>query len=156
MLGHNKVETTARYAHLGNDALKAVANRIATRIADIAGQLPAPALSIRIRRCRQARQGICGAVAGPPHPGKRFGGAAFADYRVVRTRAPSYTASSISRKGAKSSAESQICLKQISMVHYQAELPDNQWLCENTEGPCHCQIKFLKVITKNYWKSVKH
>ena len=128
MLGHNKVETTDRYDHLGNDPLKAVANRIPNRIADIAGQFLAPALSIRIRCCRQARQGICGAVAEPPHPDKRFGGADFADPRVIHTRAPSYTASSISRKGARSSAESQICLKQTSMVHYQPELPDNQWL----------------------------
>ena len=37
LLGHNKVETTARYAHLANDPLKAAANRIACRIADIAG-----------------------------------------------------------------------------------------------------------------------
>ena len=37
LLGHNKVETTARYAHLANDPLKADANRIASRIADIAG-----------------------------------------------------------------------------------------------------------------------
>ena len=37
LLGHSKVETTARYAHLANDPLKAAANRIASRIADIAG-----------------------------------------------------------------------------------------------------------------------
>ena len=37
LLGHNKVETTARYAHLANDPLKVAANRIASRIADIAG-----------------------------------------------------------------------------------------------------------------------
>ena len=37
LLGHNKVETTARYAHLANDPLKVAANRIANRIADIAG-----------------------------------------------------------------------------------------------------------------------
>ena len=29
LLGHNKVETTSRYAHLANDPLKAAANRIA-------------------------------------------------------------------------------------------------------------------------------
>ena len=40
LLGHNKVETTARYAHLANDPLKAAANRIASRIADIAGVIP--------------------------------------------------------------------------------------------------------------------
>ncbi|MDE0392228.1 MAG: tyrosine-type recombinase/integrase [Rhodospirillales bacterium] len=37
LLGHNKVQTTARYAHLANDPLKAAANRIAGRIADAAG-----------------------------------------------------------------------------------------------------------------------
>ena len=37
LLGHNKVETTARYAHLANDTLIAASNRIASRIADIAG-----------------------------------------------------------------------------------------------------------------------
>ena len=37
LLGHNKVETTARYAHLANDPLKAAANRIASRIAEVAG-----------------------------------------------------------------------------------------------------------------------
>lgn len=37
LLGHNKVETTARYAHLANDPLKAAANRIASRIAQVAG-----------------------------------------------------------------------------------------------------------------------
>ena len=37
LLGHNKVQTTARYAHLANDPLKAAANRIAGRIAEVAG-----------------------------------------------------------------------------------------------------------------------
>ena len=37
LLGHNKVGTTARYTHLANDPLKAAANRIASRIADITG-----------------------------------------------------------------------------------------------------------------------
>ena len=37
LLGHNKVQTTARYAHLANDPLKATANRIAGRIAEVAG-----------------------------------------------------------------------------------------------------------------------
>ena len=37
LLGHNKVQTTARYAHLANDPLKAAANRIANRIAEVAG-----------------------------------------------------------------------------------------------------------------------
>ena len=37
LLGHNKVQTTARYAHLANDPVKSAANRIATRIAEMAG-----------------------------------------------------------------------------------------------------------------------
>ena len=37
LLGHNKVQTTARYAHLANDPVKSAANRIATRIAKVAG-----------------------------------------------------------------------------------------------------------------------
>ena len=37
LLGHNHVHTTARYAHLANDPLKAAANRIASRIAEVAG-----------------------------------------------------------------------------------------------------------------------
>ncbi len=37
LLGHNKVQTTARYAHLANDPVKSAANRIATRIAEVAG-----------------------------------------------------------------------------------------------------------------------
>ena len=37
LLGHNKVQTTARYAHLANDPLKAAANRIASRIAEVSG-----------------------------------------------------------------------------------------------------------------------
>ena len=37
LLGHSKVQTTARYAHLANDPLKAAANRIARRIAEAAG-----------------------------------------------------------------------------------------------------------------------
>ena len=37
LLGHSKVQTTARYAHLANDPVKAAANRIASRIADVAG-----------------------------------------------------------------------------------------------------------------------
>ena len=37
LLGHTQVQTTARYTHLANDPLKAAANRIASRIADIAG-----------------------------------------------------------------------------------------------------------------------
>ena len=36
LLGHTQVQTTARYAHLANDPLKAAANRIANRIADVA------------------------------------------------------------------------------------------------------------------------
>ena len=37
LLGHNKVQTTARYAHLANDPVKSAANRIASRIAEMAG-----------------------------------------------------------------------------------------------------------------------
>ena len=37
LLGHNHVHTTARYAHLANDPLKSAANRIASRIAEVAG-----------------------------------------------------------------------------------------------------------------------
>ena len=37
LLGHTQVQTTARYAHLANDPLKAAANRIANRIAEVAG-----------------------------------------------------------------------------------------------------------------------
>ena len=37
LLGHNKVQTTARYAHLANDPIKSAANRIAGRIAEVAG-----------------------------------------------------------------------------------------------------------------------
>ena len=37
LLGHNRVTTTSRYAHLANDPVKAAANRIASRIADVAG-----------------------------------------------------------------------------------------------------------------------
>ena len=35
LLGHNKVETTTRYAPLANDPLKAATNRIASRIAEV-------------------------------------------------------------------------------------------------------------------------
>ena len=37
LLGHNKVQTTARYAHVANDPVKSAANRISSRIAEIAG-----------------------------------------------------------------------------------------------------------------------
>ena len=37
LLGHHKVQTTARYAHLANDPVKSAANRIASRIAEVAG-----------------------------------------------------------------------------------------------------------------------
>ncbi len=37
LLGHTQVQTTARYAHLANDPVKSAANRIASRIADMAG-----------------------------------------------------------------------------------------------------------------------
>ena len=37
LLGHSNVHMTARYAHLANDPLKSAANRIANRIAEVAG-----------------------------------------------------------------------------------------------------------------------
>ena len=37
LLGHTQVQTTARYAHLANDPFKSAANRIASRIAEVAG-----------------------------------------------------------------------------------------------------------------------
>ncbi len=37
LLGHTQVQTTARYAHLANDPVKLAANRIASRIAEVAG-----------------------------------------------------------------------------------------------------------------------
>ena len=37
LLGHTQVQTTARYAHLTNDPVKSAANRIASRIAEVAG-----------------------------------------------------------------------------------------------------------------------
>ena len=37
LLGHAQVQTTARYAHLANDPVKSAANRIANRIAEVAG-----------------------------------------------------------------------------------------------------------------------
>ena len=37
LLGHTQVQTTARYAHLANDPIKSAANRIASRIAEVAG-----------------------------------------------------------------------------------------------------------------------
>ena len=46
MLGHRKVQTTARYAHLARDSVKASAARIAESLrADLAGNtdLPCPA-----------------------------------------------------------------------------------------------------------------
>ncbi|MDE0342640.1 MAG: site-specific integrase, partial [Deltaproteobacteria bacterium] len=38
LLGHNRVTTTSRYAHLANDPVKAAANRIASRIAQVTGR----------------------------------------------------------------------------------------------------------------------
>ena len=35
LLGHRKVQTTARYAHLANDPVKTAADRIASRIAEV-------------------------------------------------------------------------------------------------------------------------
>ena len=37
LLGHTQVQTTARYAHLANDPVKSAANRISSRIAEVAG-----------------------------------------------------------------------------------------------------------------------
>ena len=37
LLGHKQVETTARYAHLADDPIKAAADRIASRIAQVTG-----------------------------------------------------------------------------------------------------------------------
>ena len=37
LLGHAQVQTTARYAHLADDPVKAAANRIASRIAEVSG-----------------------------------------------------------------------------------------------------------------------
>ncbi len=45
LLGYNKVQTTARYAHLANDPLKSAANRIASRIAEVVGQDDGPMVS---------------------------------------------------------------------------------------------------------------
>ena len=41
LLGHTQVQTTARYAHLANDPVKSAANRIANRIAEVAGSVRA-------------------------------------------------------------------------------------------------------------------
>ena len=38
LLGHTQVQTTARYAHLANDPVKSAANRISSRIAEVAGR----------------------------------------------------------------------------------------------------------------------
>ena len=37
LLGHSQVQTTARYAHLADDPVKAAANRISSRIAEVMG-----------------------------------------------------------------------------------------------------------------------
>ena len=37
LLGHSQVQTTARYAHLADDPVKAAADRIAGRIAEVSG-----------------------------------------------------------------------------------------------------------------------
>ena len=37
LLGHSQIQTTARYAHLADDPVKAAADRIAGRIAKVAG-----------------------------------------------------------------------------------------------------------------------
>ena len=35
LLGLTQIQTTARYTHLANDAIKSIANRIASKIADV-------------------------------------------------------------------------------------------------------------------------
>ena len=36
-LGHTQVQTTVRYSYLANGSVKSAANRIASRIAEVAG-----------------------------------------------------------------------------------------------------------------------
>ena len=54
LLGHTQVQTTARYAHLANDPVKSAANRIASRIAEVArlstGRLSLPKTPSKPRR----------------------------------------------------------------------------------------------------------
>ena len=58
LLGHNKVQATASYAHLANDPVKSTVNRIASRIAEVA-------LDTReLGRSRGTR---------PPHPSRNPG-----------------------------------------------------------------------------------
>ncbi len=38
LLGHNRVQTTAGYAHLANDPVKPAVNRISSSIVEVAGQ----------------------------------------------------------------------------------------------------------------------
>ena len=64
LLGNTQVQTTERYAYLANDPVKAAANRIASRIADIAG------LSATLRsagRCRSFSACEQGALGGLLH-----------------------------------------------------------------------------------------
>ena len=42
LLGHSQIQTTARYAHLADDPVKAAADRIASRIARVANRPPVP------------------------------------------------------------------------------------------------------------------
>ena len=37
LLGYTQVQSTARYAHLANDPVKSAANRIVSRITEMAG-----------------------------------------------------------------------------------------------------------------------
>ena len=53
LLGNTQVQTTERYAYLANDPVKAAANRIASRIADIAG------LSATLRSAGRCRSFFC-------------------------------------------------------------------------------------------------
>ena len=43
LLGRNEVQTAARYAHLANEPLKAATSNIASRIAEVMGQIDADA-----------------------------------------------------------------------------------------------------------------
>ena len=46
-LGHSQVQTTARYAHLADAPVKAAADRIAGRVAEVADRSSPPAFSPR-------------------------------------------------------------------------------------------------------------
>ena len=75
LLGHNKVQTTDRCAHLANDPVKSAANRISSRIAEFAQQSNK---SVAKRKCRPGLlAAILGDIAhGDCHgrPGRRYRG----------------------------------------------------------------------------------